>query len=64
MTSATLLMGLAVAMAIEGLVYAVAPGAMKRALASLAAAPPERLRLGGLTAAALGIALAWALKAA
>lgn len=64
MTGATLAMGLAVAMAIEGLVYAVAPGAMKRALASLSEAPPERLRLGGLAAAAIGVALAWILKAA
>lgn len=64
MTAGALLMGLAVALAIEGLVYAVAPAAMQRALASLAATPPERLRLGGLAAAAIGIALAWALKPA
>lgn len=64
MTAHTLLMGVAVALALEGLVYAVAPTAMQRALASLAAAPAERLRLGGLAAAAIGIALAWVLKAA
>ena len=64
MTATTLLMGIAVALALEGLVYALAPKAMQRALASLATAPPERLRIGGLAAAAIGIALAWALKAA
>ncbi len=64
MTANTLLMGVAVALALEGLVYAVAPTAMQRALASLAAAPPERVRLGGLIAAVIGVALAWALKAA
>ena len=64
MTFGTLMMGLAVAIAIEGLVYAIAPAAMQRALASLATAPPERLRLGGLAAAVLGVALAWVLKAA
>jgi hypothetical protein len=63
-TGTTILMGVAVALALEGLVYAVAPTAMQRALATLAQAPPERLRLGGLAAAAAGIALAWALKAA
>lgn len=64
MSATTLLMGVAVALAIEGLVYAMAPAAMQRALATLAAAPPERLRIGGLAAAAIGVALAWALKAA
>ncbi len=64
MTANTLLMGVAVALALEGLVYAVAPAAMQRALASLAAAPAERLRVGGLVAAAIGVALAWVLKAA
>ena len=64
MTANTLLMGVAVALALEGLVYAVAPTAMQRALTSLAAAPADRLRLGGLVAAAIGIGLAWVLKAA
>ena len=45
MTLADLLMGVAVVLAVEGLAYAVAPAAMQRALTSLAAAPPERLRL-------------------
>ena len=64
MTGTTLLMGVAVALALEGLVYAVAPTAMKRALAMIAEAPPERLRIGGLAAAVIGIALAWVLKSA
>ncbi len=53
------LAGVAVVLAVEGLLYAVAPGAMRRAIASLAALPEDRLRLGGLAAAGLGIALAW-----
>ena len=64
MTAADLLMGVAVVLAVEGLVYAVAPAAMQRALTSLASAPPERLRIGGLVAAVIGVALAWVLKAA
>jgi len=57
-----LLQGVAVVLAIEGLVYAIAPGLMRRALASLAEAPEARLRIGGLIAATLGIGLAWLLK--
>ena len=49
-------------LALEGLVYAIAPGFMRRALASLAEAPENRLRIGGLIAAAAGIGLAWLLK--
>ena len=62
MTFTTLLQGIAVALALEGLVYAIAPSFMRRALASLAEAPEARLRLGGLIAAAGGIGLAWLFK--
>lgn len=64
MTLAGLLQGVAVVFALEGIAYAVAPGAMRRALARLAEAPEQRLRQGGLVAAALGVALAWLLKGA
>ncbi|MBR0659953.1 DUF2065 family protein [Neoroseomonas oryzicola] len=63
MTLINLLQGVAVVLALEGLLYAVAPGAMRRALRSLAEAPEQRLRVGGLVAAMLGIGLAWLLKA-
>ncbi len=63
MTFVSLLQGVAVVLALEGLLYAVAPGAMRRALRSLAEAPEQRLRIGGLVAAMLGIGLAWLLKA-
>jgi uncharacterized protein YjeT (DUF2065 family) len=53
------LAGVAVVLAVEGLAYAVLPGQMKRMLASLATAPEERLRVGGLVAAVIGVALAW-----
>jgi uncharacterized protein YjeT (DUF2065 family) len=55
------LAGIAVVLAVEGLLYAVAPGAMRRAIAALADMPEARLRAGGLAAAAIGIALAWVL---
>ena len=55
------LAGIAVVLAVEGLLYAVAPAAMRRALASLAAQPEARLRAGGLAAAVIGVAVAWAI---
>lgn len=55
------LAGVAVVLAVEGLLYAVAPGAMRRAIAALAALPEDRLRLGGLVAAGIGIGTAWLL---
>lgn len=62
MSFSTLLQGVAVVLALEGLAYAIAPGFMRRMLASLAETPEARLRLGGLIAAAGGIGLAWLLK--
>jgi uncharacterized protein YjeT (DUF2065 family) len=44
------------------LAYAIAPGFMRRMLASLAETPEARLRIGGLVAAVGGISLAWLLK--
>jgi uncharacterized protein YjeT (DUF2065 family) len=57
-----LLQGIAVVLALEGLAYAIAPGFMRRMLASLAETPEARLRIGGRIAAVGGIGLAWLLK--
>ena len=62
MSFTSLLQGIAVELALEGLAYAIAPGFMRRMLASLAETPEARLRLGGLIAAVGGIGLAWLLK--
>lgn len=61
MTFGQVLAGIAVVLAVEGLLYALAPAAMRRAVAALAELPEAQLRLGGLLAAALGLALAWLL---
>jgi uncharacterized protein YjeT (DUF2065 family) len=61
MTFGQVLAGIGVVLAIEGLLYALAPAAMRRAVASLAEQPEGRLRAGGLAAAVIGIALAWML---
>ena len=62
MTLASLLQGVAVVLALEGIVYALAPGMMRRALARMAMTPEATLRAGGLAAAVAGIAMAWALQ--
>lgn len=59
MTFGQVLAGIGVVLAIEGLLYALAPSAMRRAVASLAEQPEARLRAGGLAAAVIGVALAW-----
>ncbi|MGG5810359.1 DUF2065 family protein [Falsiroseomonas sp. CW058] len=61
MGPAEVLAGVAVVLAVEGLLYAVAPAAMRKALALLLGQPDDRLRVGGLAAAAIGVAVAWAL---
>jgi len=57
-----LLQGVAVVLALEGIAYAVAPEAMRRGLVMLIQASEQRLRLGGLIAAALGVGIAWLLN--
>lgn len=62
MTLTSLLQGVAVVLALEGIAYALAPEAMRRALVVLITTPESRLRLGGLVAAVLGVGLAWLLN--
>jgi uncharacterized protein YjeT (DUF2065 family) len=52
----------AVVLALEGIAYAVAPEMMRRALVVLIQAPEQRLRMGGLIAAVLGVGTAWLLN--
>jgi uncharacterized protein YjeT (DUF2065 family) len=64
MTLLGLLQAIAVVLAIEGLLYATMPGVMRRAIAAISAASEDRLRAGGLAAACIGVAVAWALHSA
>lgn len=59
---AALLTGLGLVLVIEGLALALAPSRLEEALAYLAALGPERRRMLGLGALALGVALIWAVK--
>jgi uncharacterized protein len=44
---------------IEGLVYAVAPGRLKAILARMEQVSDEALRMGGLIAVGVGVAIIW-----
>jgi uncharacterized protein YjeT (DUF2065 family) len=53
---------LALAAAIEGMLYSVLPGAMQRMNAQVALLPPSALRIAGLAAAVLGVGAVWAIR--
>ncbi|MBE9606193.1 DUF2065 domain-containing protein [Acetobacteraceae bacterium H6797] len=63
MTATQVMAGVAVVLAVEGMLYALLPGGMRQALTRLAAASDEALRWGGIVAAVIGVALAWLLTA-
>ena len=54
-----LLSALGLAIALEGVLYAAFPGPMRRALMSLAEISDQSLRIGGLSALALGVLVVW-----
>jgi uncharacterized protein len=47
---------------LEGLLWAVSPGAMKRAAALALGLADEQLRFGGLAAVAVGVLLVWLVR--
>ncbi|WP_421790947.1 DUF2065 domain-containing protein [Hyphobacterium sp.] len=52
-----ILLGVGLALAVEGLAYAAAPNAMKRMMADVINSPAGALRLAGLFALAVGVGL-------
>ncbi|MCC5981957.1 MAG: DUF2065 family protein [Oceanicaulis sp.] len=50
-----LIVGLGVALVLEGLAYALAPSGMKKLAAMAASAPASQLRIAGLVAVAVGV---------
>jgi uncharacterized protein YjeT (DUF2065 family) len=56
------LTALALILVIEGIVYALAPDAMKRLAVRATRTPAQQLRLGGLVAAFVGVIIVWALR--
>lgn len=53
------LTAIGLAVAIEGVVYALFPEPMKRMMARVLAQPDQTLRIAGVIAAAAGVALVW-----
>jgi uncharacterized protein len=57
-----LLTAVGLALALEGLLYALFPVAMKLAMTAVLSQPAEQLRLAVLAGAALGVGLIWAVQ--
>lgn len=57
-----LLVAFGLALAIEGILFASFPDAMKRAMMDAAASPRERMRIVGIVSAVLGVLLIWLAK--
>jgi len=53
---------LALAAALEGMLYSLLPNQMQRVNAQVAMLPPSSLRLVGLAAAALGVGAVWLIR--
>lgn len=54
-----LVTALGLVLIIEGLVYAASPARLKAMMARLEEIPDETLRMGGLIAVAVGVAIVW-----
>ena len=53
---------LALAIAIEGILYALFPDGMKRMMASVFDMPSPNIRAAGLVAAVIGVGLIWMIR--
>lgn len=58
-----LLMALGLVFVIEGLLYALVPGHLKKMMKAMESVPDETLRLGGLAALGFGVFVVWMVKA-
>lgn len=56
------LTALGLAVAIEGVLYALFPAQMKRMIASVLMLPEDKIRLIGLFMAVLGVVVVWLIK--
>ena len=53
---------LALAVTLEGIIYALFPGGMKQVMSAAIEQPNSNLRAAGLTAAGLGVGVIWLIK--
>lgn len=56
------LAALALVLVIEGLLYAAAPDALRRAMAVILTQPQGAMRVAGLIAAIVGVLLLWVIR--
>ncbi|MGQ0742695.1 MAG: DUF2065 domain-containing protein [Alphaproteobacteria bacterium] len=59
---AELLQALALVLVIEGVLYALFPGALKRIMIRALETPDGALRMAGLVACAIGVAAVWLMR--
>ncbi len=59
---ADLLTAIGLAVAIEGLLYALFPSAMKKMMVQVLAQPQTSLRTAGLVAAIAGVGIVWLIR--
>jgi uncharacterized protein YjeT (DUF2065 family) len=57
-----LIVALALALAIEGLLFAAFPEAVKRAMLDAAQTPSERMRIVGIGSAVIGVVIVWVVR--
>ena len=61
---AEFLMALGLVLVIEGLLYALVPGQLKAMMLSFQKLSDDQLRVGGVTAVALGVVIVWLVRSA
>jgi uncharacterized protein YjeT (DUF2065 family) len=57
-----LILALGLALAIEGLLFAAFPDAVKRAMLDAAQTPSERMRMVGIASAVVGVVIVWVMR--
>ena len=57
-----LVVALALALAIEGILFAAFPEAVKRAMLEAAQTPSDRMRLVGIGSAVIGVGIVWLMR--
>lgn len=57
-----LLVAIGLAITLEGALYALFPGFMKRMMAQVMSQPEQQTRMAGLFAACLGVGLVWLIR--
>ena len=59
---AEFLMALGLVLVIEGLLYALVPGQLKAMMLSFQKLSDDQLRIGGVTAVAMGVIIVWLVR--